>query len=185
MSKRSPAKFAAFFRNLNLGRTHCPDRPMFESAFLAAGADSAQSFLTNGTMVFVASSTGQARKVLTAASEYLAAACGLKEPAYLRDVEDLREMVRRDPFSAVDRAGVYDCYISFLHPQARLPSDAPWQSARRDVTAVHVEPGEVFSVVHKVSNSPGSPNAWLEKMLGLPATTRAWNTIVRLVQKHT
>ena len=42
----------------------------------------------------------------------------------------------------------------------------------------------VFSVVRVVGRSPGSPNAFLEKLLGLPATTRVWNTVVRLVDKH-
>jgi len=35
-----------------------------------------------------------------------------------------------------------------------------------------------------IGRSQGSPNAFLEKLLGLPTTTRAWNTVVRLVDKH-
>jgi uncharacterized protein (DUF1697 family) len=57
-------KYAAFFRNLNLGRSNYPDRQGFEAAFLEAGAPHAASFLTNGTLVFEARSPAHARTVL-------------------------------------------------------------------------------------------------------------------------
>jgi uncharacterized protein (DUF1697 family) len=46
-------KYAAFFRNLNLGRKNCPSKAQLEQAFLDAGAREASSFLTNGTLVFL------------------------------------------------------------------------------------------------------------------------------------
>ena len=36
-------RFAAFFRNLNLGRPSCPTREQLESAFVEAGAGAAAS----------------------------------------------------------------------------------------------------------------------------------------------
>ena len=44
--------YAAFLRNVNLGRPNSPTRAQFEAAFLASGAASAASFLVNGTLVF-------------------------------------------------------------------------------------------------------------------------------------
>jgi uncharacterized protein (DUF1697 family) len=177
-------KHAAFFRNLNLGRANCPTRAQFEAAFLEAGAASAQSFLVNGTMVFATRSDAQARKVLSAARKALHASCGLQEPAFLRRVEDLAAMVAADPFQQVDAASVYACCVTFLHADASVPAQAPRLSARGDVELIDVAADAVFSVVRVVGRSPGSPNAFLEKLLGLPATTRVWNTVVRLVDKH-
>jgi hypothetical protein len=84
----------------------------------------------------------------------------------------------------VARDRVYECCVTFLHPKAALPPDAVRRSARGDVELVDARADAVLSLVHVVGRSPGSPNAFLEKLLGLPATTRAWNTIVRLVDKH-
>ena len=46
------ARYAAFLRNVNLGRPNSPTRAQFEEAFLVSGALSAESFLVNGTLVF-------------------------------------------------------------------------------------------------------------------------------------
>jgi len=177
-------KHAAFFRNLNLGRANCPTRAQFEAAFLEAGAASAQSFLTNGTMVFATRTDAQLHKVLSAASKTLHASCGLQEPAFLRRVEDLAAMVAAKPFQHVDPASVYACCVSFLHADAVVPEGAPRRSTRGDVELIDIRADAVLSVSHLIGRSPGSPNAFLEKLLGPPATTRVWNTVVRLVDQH-
>ena len=177
-------KHAVFFRNLNLGRPRCPTRAQFEAAFLAAGAESASSFLTNGTLVFEARDERIARRVLAQASRAMAAECGLREPGFLRSVDDLAALVALDPFAQVDREGVYEICISFLdakHPE--LPA-LPLVSKREDVEVLGATEGEVFSLSRVVGNTPGSPNAFLERLLGTAATTRAWTTVVRLVARY-
>lgn len=177
-------KYAAFFRNLNLGRANCPDRAQFEQAFLDAGAIEASSFLTNGTLVFRARPRAGALSLLARAAKILHAGCGLREPGFLRPLDDLADMVTADPFAQVDRATVYECCVSFLHADIGELPPVPVASRRRDVEILRFTPGAAFSLSRKIGNSPGSPNAFLEKLLGLPATTRNWNTVVRLVQKH-
>jgi len=177
-------KFAVFFRNLNLGRANCPDKAQLEAAFLSAGADTASSFLTNGTLVFSTRSITAARKVLAPACRLLQAECGLKEPAYLRQVDHLAGLVARRPFDAVAAGSVYACCVSFLPAKYTAPAAWPRISARGDVEILRVTDTEVFSISRLVGKSPGSPNALLEKLLGAPVTTRNWNTVTRLVGKH-
>ena len=178
-------KYAAFFRNLNLGRPNCPTRVQFEEAFTASGATSASSFLTNGTMVFTVNSGNRARKVLAGARGVLHVSCGLREPAFIRPVGYLAELVALNPFAAVEPGTVYERCASFLHPESsgQLP-ELPLESKRRDVQVLQCTDTEVLSVSLKIGNTPGSPNAFLEKALGLPVTTRSWNTVLRLVQRH-
>jgi uncharacterized protein (DUF1697 family) len=174
-------RYAAFFRNLNLGRSHSPTRDQLEAAFLQSGALAAQSFLTNGTIAFDAGSARAAKKVLADACKVMAAQCGLKEPGFLREMDYLARLVQTDPFHAVNVDRVYGCYITFLHGAA---SGLATASPRGDVEVVQLADAEVLCIAHQLGKSPGSPNAFIEKALALPATTRAWNTVVRLVQKH-
>lgn len=176
--------YAVFFRNLNLGRAKCPTKAQLEDAFANAGADSASSFLTNGTLVFSVKTSARSRKVLAAACKTLRLGCGLEEPAFIRRVDDLAELVALEPFASIEPGSVYECCVSFLSSAAMtLPADL-MQSRRGDVEILGFTDGEVFSVSRKIGNTPGSPNQFLEKMLGSPSTTRNWNTIVRLVHKH-
>jgi len=174
---------AVFFRNLNLGRANCPDKAQLEAAFLDAGADSAASFLTNGTLVYSAS-PATAEQVLARAVDLLRHRCGLKEPAFVRTVDYLAALVATDPFAGIDRASVYEFCVSFLYSPEVAPPALPLASPRNDVELIAVTPAEVLSLSRKLGASPGSPNAFLEKHLGSPLTTRAWNTIARLVRKH-
>jgi len=174
---------AVFFRNLNLGRANCPDKAQLEAAFLDAGADSAASFLTNGTLVYSAS-PATAQQVLARAVGLLERRCGLKEPAFVRTIDYLAALVATDPFAGIDRASVYEFCVSFLHSPQVTPPTLPLASPTRNVELVAVTPAEVLSLSRKFGASPGSPNAFLEKRLGSPLTTRAWNTIARLVRKH-
>lgn len=176
-------KYVAFFRNLNLGRPHCPTRIEFETAFMDAGADAAQSFLTNGTLVFAAQSDARARKLLASACRALQLACGLEEPAYLRSLAYLADLVAQEPFAAVDRTGVVECCVSFM-PQSVGRDTAPFTSARQAVEVLRFTGGEALCIARKVGNTPGSPTAVLEKLFAVPVTTRNWNTVVRLVAKH-
>jgi uncharacterized protein (DUF1697 family) len=177
-------KFVAFFRNLNLGRPNCPNKAQLEHAFLSAGANFAVSFLTNGTLVFDASGPARARKTLALACAQMAQVCGLKEPAFLRSVDELAKRVAQQPFAGVAPGSVYACCVTFLPPKAGLPAAMSRRSTRRDLEILLDDGSDVFSLCHKIGNTPGSPNAFLEKALAVPATTRNWNTVMRLVEKH-
>lgn len=174
----------AFFRNLNLGRTNCPTRIQLEQAFLDAGAHTAASFLTNGTLVFETGPKAKPDALLRKAAKHLQAVCGLEEPGFVRSVPYLAELVASAPFAKADTSRVYECCVTFLHADAQAPGPLPIQSKRQDLELLACTDREVFSLSYKVGSSPGSPNAFLEKLLALPATTRNWNTVSRLVTKY-
>jgi uncharacterized protein (DUF1697 family) len=186
VAKTKMKKHVAFFRNLNLGRPDCPTKVQFEEAFTAAGAVSASSFLTNGTMVFTTSSGSESLKVFNGACEILRKTCGLKEPGFIRTVDYLTQIITLNPFAEIEPNSVHACCASLVHTTDSLPAaQLPLESKRRDVKVLQLTDSEVFSVSIKVGNTLGSPNAFLEKLLGIPVTTRSWNTIVRLIRKHT
>ena len=108
-------KYAVFFRNVNLGRPKSPSKTQLERAFLDADAVEAQSFLTNGTIVFTARPRSNPARILTAATEQLQSECGLVEPGFLRSLTYLRELIALDPFVSVDQSAVYSCCATFLH----------------------------------------------------------------------
>jgi uncharacterized protein (DUF1697 family) len=176
-------KFAAFYRNLNLGRPPAPTRAQFEQAFRFAGAQDPRSFLTNGTLVFGATGPRKAEQVLSAACANLAAVTGLREPAFLRDLSYLAGLVARDPFAHIDRSIVYECCVTFLPARFAGKAERPQRNASGNVEVVAYTEAELLSVARKLGKSPGSPNAFAERAFQVQATTRAWNTLVRLVAR--
>jgi uncharacterized protein (DUF1697 family) len=180
----SAASYAAFLRNVNLGRPLSPTRAQLESAFLAAGAETAESFQVNGTLVFTLAHGTRPRAVAARACEAMRDACGMREPVFVRRVAELRALVADDPFAGRVAEGRDACCISFLGaPRKPLPA-LPLATPRGDLELLCAEDTHVLSISRWVGASAGSPNAWLERQLGEPATTRNWRTLARLVEKY-
>ncbi len=184
-------KHAVFFRNLNLGRPNCPTRAQFEAAFLAAGAGSAASFLTNGTLVFEARHKTAARKVLAQACEALAVECGLREPAFLRSVDHLAGLVALDPFAAVDRGCVYEVCVSFLHPKHIDPactaadSEAPGRRSPRTPPRARPSASAAWSATRRAARTPFSKSCWVHRRARGPGTRSCgWSTSTRKLLRH-
>jgi len=180
----SGTAYAAFLRNVNLGRPGSPSRAQLESAFLASGAEMAQSFLVNGTLVFAPARGTRARAVAARACEAMRAACGLREPVFVRRVGELQALVASDPFAGRVTQGRDALCISFVGAARKALPALPLTTARGDLELLRDDGTHVLSVTHWIGSSAGSPNAWLERQLGEPATTRNWRTVVRLVEKY-
>jgi uncharacterized protein (DUF1697 family) len=186
-------KFAAFFRNLNLGRPPAPTRTVLEAAFAAAGAGHPCSFLTNGTVVFEAGSPAKAARILKTAQATLRRD-GFDEPAALRDVAGLAALVASDPLAGVALDDVYAPCATFLIGTPAEGVSLPSTNVKGDMRVGDVRVGDMrvlswhdgmlLSLTYKLGTSAGSPNAFVERTLDVPATTRVWNTVVRLVRKH-
>ena len=167
-------RYAAFLRNVNLGRPNSPTRTRFEEAFLVSGAASAESFLVNGTLVFTLAPGARPRALAERACEAMRVSCGMREPVFVRSVEELRLLVASEPFGR-DRVveGRDACCITFLGAPRKTMPALPFVTARGDLELLRAEDTHVLSVSRWVGKSAGSPNAWLERSLGEPATTRA------------
>ena len=180
----SEARYAAFLRNVNLGRPRSPTRAQLEAAFLAAGAATAESLQVNGTLVFTLARGARPRALAARACEALAASCDMREPVFVRSVDELRALAASDPFARHVAEGRDACCITFLGaPRKPLPA-LPLATARGDLELLRTEDTPVLSISRWVGASAGSPNAWLERRLREPATTRNWRTILRLVEKY-
>lgn len=178
-------KFAAFFRNLNLGHGSAPSRVVLEDLFLQAGAEAAASFQTNGTVAFDArGGTRRARSILRGVQTALQLQHGFVEPAFLRDMAHLAALVANDPFRGIACDAIYDFYVTFLHADAVVQPGLPLTNARGDVHVVAYAQAEMMSFNHVRGKSMGNPQVFAETLFGLPATTRTWGTVCRLVDKH-
>ena len=173
--------YAAFFRNVNLGRPNCPTRAQLEAAFLASGATSAHAFLVNGTLVFACAPGERPRAVAARACVALRAACGLREPVFVRRLDLLADLAARRPFAGVVAEGRDTCCITFLQSHKPPLPVAPSTAQRGAVEFLEIDGTEALSVARLAGSGIGSPNAVLEHLLDAPATTRAWRTIERLL----
>jgi uncharacterized protein (DUF1697 family) len=177
-------RFVAFLRNVNLGQPRSPTRAQLEAAFVQAGASAAASVMSNGTLVFTALGRSQAHDVASRACVTLARVCGLTEPVFLQEFDHLARLVAENPFAALTEPAPGERCYSLFRPGAEQGHPASIESSRGNCTVFRIGLGEAFSVTWIVNGRSGDPTPVLEAALGVPATTRAWRTIERLVNRH-
>lgn len=176
--------FVAFLRNVNLGQPNSPTREQLEAAFRDAGASWAASFMSNGTLVFSASNSFHAQAVAQSACETLREVCGMSEPAFVRSLEHLAQLVAEDPFLYFEDVEISERSLTLFEAETAVGVQAPLESSRRDCLVFRIDDGEAFSVSREIEGKSGYPTPVLEKALHAPVTTRSWTTILRLVAKY-
>ncbi|MFQ8429883.1 DUF1697 domain-containing protein [Amaricoccus sp. W119] len=186
----APRLHVALFRNLNLGHKGSPTKDELLSAF--DGALRVRSFQTNGTVIFSATS---ARATCDQALHVLRAR-GFEHPVMLRTIEEVAEAVAATP--AADPAeGVHRSAISFFdtgrpgaRPSDAKPSDAgpppdltlPLRGANGLVELRRLDRGSASTVCWMRRGAPGDVTGFLERLLGVPVTTRTLGTLQRLLK---
>ena len=63
-----------------------------------------------------------------------------------------------------------------------MPMPMPMPMLRGDVVLFACRAGGVLSITRWISGRPDQPGRFLESTMGIPVTTRNWNTIERIVR---
>jgi uncharacterized protein (DUF1697 family) len=176
-------RYVAFLRNVALGQARgcfSLNKVDLLEAFQAAGATFTESFLVSGNLVFeVASENLEA--VVTGATQNLKQG-GFFEPLYVRSLPRLCRLVELEPFTTAPSDNSNERCITFL--SVPIETKLPLSSARGDVEVFKIDGLDAFSVTRSIAGRSGYATALLEAKFNLQATTRNWNTILRLVKRY-
>lgn len=157
----------AFFRNLNLGQGLSPRREQLLAAFERAGAPGAMSFQVNGTVAFDPGDS-EPQAVGNAAVAALTSMTGYAEVAVVRSVAELRML----DLTAGDEVAFFDGPDAF-------PEALPWTDPRGDLILVHAT--HRLAIARNSLERRSGATRSLERLLGVPVTSRATSTIARLL----
>ena len=167
-----PVLAVAFFRNLNLGHRGSPGRAELLDAFTGVGVESAGSFQTNGTVIFEAAAPVRAA---TAARDRLTAGCGYRDAVVVRRAAWLRALADRlGDLGPTAEVTLFDSPVDFPHA-------VPWRADQGRMTVVAADRRHAVCVNDRPHTAFGTPT--VERLLGVPATSRAVTTLLRLAPR--
>jgi uncharacterized protein (DUF1697 family) len=149
--------------------------------FEAAGFSAVRTFIQSGNVVFTARGSDPdalARRVGERLRRWLK-----KDIAVMvRPFPALAALVEADPFGDAAVEPDTKLYVAFLAADLERKPTLPLVSARDGLEAFAIRGRDVFIRSRRVKGRFGFPNDFIEKQLGVPATSRNWNTIVRMVK---
>jgi uncharacterized protein (DUF1697 family) len=172
----------AFLRALNV-RGHASMRlPDLIAAFEAAGCTEVRSYIQGGNIAFRPPG-GQLAAVFASVRVELRRVIGETPVVLFRSARALADLIGVQPFGAVGEDPASKPYVVFLSRRPFRPIEVPFASEDGRLSVVSTTGREVFVVSRRNANgSFAVPNPFVESALGVPAASRSWATITKLVE---
>lgn len=171
------SKYVTLLRAINVGGKNLIKMDTLRSVFEAAGLKNVRTFQQAGNVVFQTNAKNPALKIEKLLSESFNA--DLRAITFT--VDELARIARRDPFKRVDAGDVMFCVVFLANEPAHTPK-LPLISATENLELIAVKNRAAFVVARrKKSGWFGFPNNFVEKQLGVTATTRQWSTVKKLI----
>lgn len=172
-------RYAAFLRGVNLGKRTVKSAEL-KSAFENMGFGEVKTLLASGNVLFDAESTkGLQGKIEAGLEKQFGFAVG----TVLRSVDELRQMVKADPFSGRSEDDSQKLYVMLFAED--LPAGVDIPSIEDDYDVIPGGPREIYLVGYRKPDGTYSAGGLLliEKQLpkGRLVTTRNWNTILKAI----
>jgi uncharacterized protein (DUF1697 family) len=162
-------KYVALLRAINVGGKNLLKMDALRSAFESAGLKNVRTFQQAGNVIFEA----------TRIKKNLFQSLNLN--GIVLSLTDLKQIIDTDPFKEVATGDLMLCVVFFLYHPANSPK-LPLISISDKLEIVAVNDRAAFVVARrKPTGWFGFPNNFVEKQLGVTATTRQWSTIKKLV----
>lgn len=173
-------RYAAFLRGVNLGKRTVKSAEL-KAAFEAMGYTEVKTLLASGNVLFDAKPGKTLKSKIEAG---LKDAFGFEIGTVLRSADDLRTMVKVDPFGRAEGDDAKLYVMLFAEP---IPASLRPESVTGDFDVPKVTEREIFLILWKKPDGTYAGNSGgllaLEKRLpkGTLVTSRNWNTILKAI----
>ncbi len=171
--------YVAFLRGINVGGRGVLKMQELARMFASAGCEKVKTYIQSGNVVFEARA-GDLDRLHRKIEKRLRDHLGVEVKVMLRTSREIENLVSLDPFERAGRDPKVKRYVAFLYGKPHSRPVLPLISAKEGIEVFLVKNLEAFSLSREVKGRYGFPNNFIEKQLGVPATTRNWNTVGKI-----
>lgn len=171
--------FVALLRGINVGGKNSLSMKDLVGMFERAGCVTTRHYIQSGNIVFSAPAA-LAVKVPAVVAAAIAKDHGLGIPVVLRSEQELRAVVRGNPFLKAG-ADPDTLHVMFLADQPSKAAVAALDPARSPPDELVVKGREVYLMCPNGVGRSKLTNAWLDAKLATVSTARNWRTVLKLV----
>lgn len=173
-------KSVAFLRAINVAGHATVRMSDLRDAFAAAGCKGVRTYIQSGNVVFEAPAA-DATAVLHKVRAKLRDLLGGEPEVLFRTAQEIGKIVATAPFRRLEARPGLKLYVAFLSRKPKKKPRFPLRSPPEALEAVGMSSREVFIVSRrKKSGFYGFPNNFIEKELGVRATSRNWSTVTKI-----
>ncbi len=174
-------RYVAFLRGINVGGKRLIKMEDLRRVVESTGLKNVRTFIASGNVLFETSQTNRDALSKKLEKKFLAA-FGHDVPVVLQTIDELREILRTGPFKKIKPGADEMLCVTLIAAEPKAGLKLPYQSEKENLEVLAIKNHAAFILCRRKKNgSFAFPNNFLEKEFGVVATTRQWNTIVRIV----
>jgi uncharacterized protein (DUF1697 family) len=175
-------KYIAFLRAINVAGHASAKMSDLKRLFLSAGCKEVRTVIQSGNVLFEAAARDTPaiiRRIQAKLRELL----GGDATVLFRKIREVEGAVRAAPFKKGEAGPDVKLYVAFLSQKPSSKPRLPLLSPEEALEVLEMKGLEVFIVSRKKKNGMyGFPNNFIEKEFGVPATSRNWSTVKKIVE---
>jgi uncharacterized protein (DUF1697 family) len=173
--------YIAFLRGINVGGKNLIKMEDLREVFESLGLRNVRSYIACGNIVFESIDTNSSslgRKIEKKIEKELEQ----KVVVLLFKIAEIEEMLKRDPFKRIKANEDVMLCVALLAEEPSMKLSLPLVSAVEKLEVVEVRRRAAFVVARrKKTGWFGFPNNFVEKQLGIRATTRQFTTLQKII----
>jgi uncharacterized protein (DUF1697 family) len=172
-------RYIAFLRGINVGGNKLIKMDALAAAFTAAGFRNVKTYIASGNVIF--DSKAKLQSLETKAEKRLLEVFGHEIAVCIFSLAELEELLKHDLFARVRSGSEAMLLVTFLK-QEIAKIKLPLESEKENLKVIAIKGRAAFTVARrKKTGWFGFPNNFIEKELGIAATTRQWRTVQKVV----
>lgn len=173
-------KYVALLRKVNVGGNNLIRMAALRRALEGVGLKNVRTFQQAGNIVFESAAKNR-RPIAAKVEKLLSQSLDTNLRAIVFSLDDLAKMAKQDPFTLVEPGDVMLCVVFLFDEPSETPV-LPLIATTDNLELIAIRDRAAFVVARrKKTGWFGFPNNFVEKQLGVTATTRQWSTLKKLV----
>jgi uncharacterized protein (DUF1697 family) len=171
--------YASFLRAINVGGKNLIKMDDLKRKFKSTGCEDIRTYIQSGNVTFH-SKISDENSLVNKIENELHKNVSKDVLVFLRTSEQLKSIIEANPFVKLIISNPTKLYVTFLKDELKPNLKLPFLSAKKDVEVIQIEDREIYCISHEIKGQYGFPNLFIEKEFGIKATTRNWNTVIKV-----
>ncbi|WNR42131.1 DUF1697 domain-containing protein [Paenibacillus roseipurpureus] len=175
------SRYIALLRGINVSGQKMIKMDRLKQLFESMGFTHVSTYIQSGNVIFDSEAEGEAEVLADRIRQELLTQLTFDIPVIIRTPGELQEVVAYSPYAHVDETANEQRYVTFLSASPTDAVIAKLLATQNPVDELQVQGREVYVLIRKNYGDSKFSNNFIEKKLGVSATTRNWETVNKLI----
>ena len=171
-------RHVALLRGINVGGHKIIKMDALKALFESLGLEQVRTYIQSGNVIFA--SKQDPKPLRPKIQKELRSVFGFEVTVVIRSAAEFQKIIDGSPFPADDLAEGETLYVALLAGTPEPAAIKKLLESRSDVDDFRLEGSEVYILLRQSIRQSLFSNSFLERKLGVAATTRNWQTMTRL-----